>query len=97
MELLLERLKIVNNQSFLSSKHEFYKDYGITIGHSSFNSALAVGSAEIKEPTLEINGLQMIQFIFKGYNQIYETPDVFDNIDYLVINGMKFKRIKEDV
>ena len=38
----------------------------------------------------------MVQFIFKGYNPVYETPDVFENIDYLVINGMKFKRIKDE-
>ena len=47
-----------NNQSFLSNKDDFYKDYAISIGHSSFDSAFAVGLSEIKEPTLEINGLQ---------------------------------------
>ena len=79
----------MHNQAFLSNKDEFCKDYNMTIGHLG-------GLSEIKEPTLEINGLQMIQFIFKGYNPVYETPDVFDNIDYLLINGMKFKRIKEE-
>ena len=85
-----------NNQSFLSNKDGFCKDYNMTIGHLASDSAFAVELVEIKEPTLEINGLQMIQFIFKGYNPVYETPDVFDNIDYLVINGMKFKRIKDE-
>ena len=70
----------------------------VTIGEHSladYTMQIAIGS-EIKEPTLEITGLKMIQFIFKGYNPVYETPDVFDNIDYLIINGMKFKRIKDE-
>ena len=86
----------MHNQSFLSNKDEFYKDYNMTIGHLASDSTFAVGLPEIKEPTLEINGLQMIQFIFKGYNPIYETPDVFDNLNYLIINGMKFKRIRDE-
>ena len=50
----------------------------------------------MKEPTLEINDVKMIQFLFTKYDPVLETPDIFDNIDYLVINGMKFKRMKDE-
>ena len=78
-------------QSFITSKGNDLDDYMIEVG-----TRTVTGLAEIKEPTLEISGLKMVQFIFKGYNPIYETPNIFDNIDYLVINGMKFKRIKDE-
>ena len=78
-------------QSFITSKRNDLDDYMIEVG-----TRTATGLAEIKEPTLEISGLKMVQFIFKGYNPVYETPDVFDYIDYLVINGMKFKRMKDE-
>ena len=69
----------------------------VTIGEHSladYTMQIAIGS-EIKEPTLEITGLKMIQFIFKGYNPVYETPDVFDQ-EYIIINGMKFKRVRDE-
>ena len=74
-------------QSIVTTGENSLADYAIQIG---------TGLSKIKQPTLEINGLKMIQFIFKGCNPVYETPDVFDNIDYLIINGMKFKRIKDE-
>lgn len=74
-------------QSMLTNRELSLADYTMQIG---------TGLSEIKQPTLEITGLKMIQFIFKGYNPVYETPDVFDNIDYLIINGMKFKRIRDE-
>lgn len=63
---------------------------------ADYTMQIATGLSEIKQPTLEISGLEMIQFIFKEYNPVCETPDVFDNIDYLIINRMKFKRIKDE-
>ena len=79
------------DQSFITNKEKTLDNYNIAIGVPS----TCTGLAEIKEPTLEISGLKMIQFIFKGCNPIYETPDIFDEIEYLMINGMKFKRIND--
>lgn len=59
------------------------------------NTNGAVGLLEVKEPTLEITGLKMVQFIFSGCYQYYEEPSVFDQ-EYIIINGMKFKRVRDE-
>ena len=54
-----------------------------------------IGLPEIGDPTLEITGLKMVQFIFSGCYQYYEEPSIFDQ-EYIVINGMKFKRVRDE-
>ena len=54
------------------------------------------GLHTIKDPTLEITGLKMVQFIFSGCYTYYEEPSIFDQ-EYIIINGMRFKRVREDV
>ena len=54
-----------------------------------------VGPLEMKSSTLEITGLKMVQFIFSGCYQYYEEPSIFDQ-EYIIINGMKFKRVRDE-
>ena len=59
-------------------------------------NAVAFGFREVKDPTLELTGLKMVQFIFSGCYTYYEEPSIFDQ-EYIIINGMKFKRVRDDV
>ena len=59
-------------------------------------NAEALGLPTFVEPTLEITGLKMVQFIFSGCYQYYEEPSIFDQ-EYIIINGMKFKRVRDNV
>lgn len=59
------------------------------------SNQFAVGLPELKDPTLEITGLKMVQFIFSGCYTYYEEPSVFDQ-EYIIINGMKFKRVRDE-
>ena len=53
------------------------------------------GMPMLMEPTLELTGLKMVQFIFSGCYTYYEEPSVFDQ-EYIIINGMKFKRVRDE-
>ena len=46
----------------------------------------AFGLPEIGNPTLEITGLKMVQFIFSGCYQYYEEPSIFDQ-EYIIIKS----------
>lgn len=59
------------------------------------SNQFTVGLPEISNPTLEITGLKMVQFIFSGCYTYYEQPSVFDQ-EYIIINGMKFKRVRDE-
>ena len=63
--------------------------------HIDNRNAGVFGLPEIGDPTLEITGLKMVQFIFSGCYQYYEEPSIFDQ-EYIVINGMKFKRVRDE-
>jgi hypothetical protein len=63
------------------------------IDNRTSNQFVVGQSTEIND--LEITGLKMVQFIFSGCYQYYEEPSIFD-VDTISINGMKFKRIKDE-
>ncbi|MBO5712027.1 MAG: hypothetical protein J6R47_04240 [Acholeplasmatales bacterium] len=63
--------------------------------HIDNRNSEVFGLLEVGEPTLEITGLKMVQFIFSGCYQYYEEPSIFDQ-EYIVINGMKFKRVRDE-
>ena len=52
------------------------------------------GLLEMQDPTLELTGLKMVQFIFSGCYTYYEEPSIFDQ-EYIIINGMRFKRVRD--
>ena len=63
--------------------------------HIDNHNVGVLGLPGMGEPTLEITGLKMVQFIFSGCYQYYEEPSIFDQ-EYIVINGMKFKRVRDE-
>ena len=47
-----------------------------------------VGPLEVGEPTLELTGLKMVQFIFSGCYQYYEEPSIFDQ-EYIMRQSLE--------